>query len=123
MDTATIILTALITGTAKVAGDAVPDAYKGLKELILKKFAGKPAAEMILDEHEKDPETYAAPLKKNLIEAGIDKDEEIIKAAKELLEQLKSQELAPGTVNIGQGAKGVIGQYISGSTINQGNIS
>jgi hypothetical protein len=123
MDTATIILTALIAGTAKVAGDAVPDAYKGLKELILKKFAGKPAAEMVLDEHEKDPETYAAPLKKNLIESGIDKDEEIIKAAKELLEQLKSQELASGTVNIGQGAKGVIGQNISGSTINQGNIS
>jgi hypothetical protein len=123
MDPVTIILTALVTGTAKAAGDAVPDAYRGLKALILKKFAGKPAAEMVLDEHEKDPETYAAPLKKNLMEAGIDKDEEILKAAKELLEQLKSHEPASGTINIGQGAKGVIGQNISGSTINQGNIS
>jgi hypothetical protein len=123
MDPVTIILAALVTGTAKAAGDAVPDAYRGLKALILKKFAGKPAAEMVLDEHEKDPETYAAPLKKSLVEAGIDKDEEILKAAKQLLEQLKPQEQASGTVNIGQGAKGVIGQNVSGNTINQGNIS
>jgi hypothetical protein len=123
MDPITTILTALITGTAKAAGETVPDAYKGLKALIQKKFAGKPAVEMILNEHEKDPETYAAPLKKNLLEAGVDKDEEILKAAKELLEQLKSQEPAPGTVNIGQGAKGVIGHNVSENTINQGNIS
>lgn len=123
MDPIAIIITALVTGTAKAAGDAVPDVYKGLKALIMKKFAGNPAAEMVLTEHEKDPETYAAPLKKNLVDAGIDKDEEILKAAKELLEQLKFQEPASGTVNIGQGAKGVIGQNISGNTINQGNIS
>jgi hypothetical protein len=123
MDPITIILTALVTGTAKAAGDAVPDAYKGLKALIQKKFSGKPAAEMVLDEHEKDPETYAAPLKKNLLEAGADKDKEILKAAKDLLDQLKSQEPASGTVNIGQGAKGVVGYNVSNNTINQGNIS
>jgi hypothetical protein len=123
MDPITIILTALVGGTAKAAGDAVPDAYKGLKALIQKKFVGKPTAEMILNEHEKDPETYAAPLKKNLVETGVDKDEEILKAAKELLEQLKSQETTLGTVNIGQGAKGVIGYNVSGNMINQGNIS
>ena len=112
MDPITLILTALIAGTAKAAVDAVPDTYKGLKALIQKKIAGKPAAEMVLAEHEKDPETYAAPLKKNLVEAGVDQDEEIIKAAKELLEQLKAPESALGSVNIGQGAKGVVG-YIA----------
>ena len=122
MDPITIIVTALVTGAAKAAGDTVPDAYKGLKALIQKKFAGKPAAEMVLNEHEKDPETYAAPLKKNLVEAGVDKDEEILKAAEELLKQLKPQEAAPGTVNIGQGAKGIIGQTVTGATIT-GNIS
>ena len=122
MDPITLILTALVAGTAKAAGDAVPDAYKGLKALIQKKIAGKPAAEMVLAEHEKDPETYAAPLKKNLVEAGVDQDEEIIKAAKELLEQLKPQEAAPGSINIGQGAKGIIGQTVTGATIT-GNIS
>jgi|SRR6478672_6877964 len=91
MDPITVILAALVAGTAKAAGDAAPDAYKGLKALIQKKFAGKPVAEAMLEEHEKDPETYAAPLKKNLVEAGVDKDEEILKAAQELLNQVKEQ--------------------------------
>lgn len=91
MDPITVIISALVAGTAKAAGDAVPDAYKGLKALIQKKFAGKPVAEAMLEEHEKDPETYAAPLKKNLVEAGVDKDEEILKAAQELLNQVKEQ--------------------------------
>ena len=122
MEPITLILTALVAGTAKAAGDAVPDAYKGLKALIQKKFSGKPVAEAMLDEHEKDPETYAAPLKKSLVEAGIDKDEEILKAAQALLEQLKPEAAAPGTINIGQGAKGIIGQTVTGATIT-GNIS
>lgn len=122
MDPITLILTALVAGTAKAAGDAVPDAYKGLKALIQQKFAGKPVAEAMLDEHEKDPETYAAPLKKNLLEAGIDQDEEILKAAQALLDQLKPEAAAPGTINIGQGAKGIIGQMVTGATIT-GNIS
>ncbi|MBD1865032.1 MULTISPECIES: hypothetical protein [Trichocoleus] len=91
MDPITVILSALVAGAAKATGDAVPDAYKGLKALIQKKFAGKPVAEAMLEEHEKDPETYAAPLKKNLVEAGADKDEEILKAAQELLNQVKDQ--------------------------------
>ncbi|MBD2095943.1 hypothetical protein H6F90_12370 [Trichocoleus sp. FACHB-591] len=91
MDPITIILAALVAGAGKAAGDAAPDAYKGLKALIQKKFAGKPVAEAMLEEHEKDPETYAAPLKKNLVEAGADEDEEILKAAQELLNQVKEQ--------------------------------
>ena len=127
MDPITLILTALVAGTAKAAGDTAPDAYKGLKALIQKKFASQPKPEadkaaMVLEEHEKDPESYAAPLKKNLVEAGVDQDEEILKAAKELLEQLKPQEAAAGSINIGQGAKGIIGQTVTGATIT-GNIN
>jgi hypothetical protein len=96
MEPITLILTALVAGTAKAASDAVPDAYKGLKAMIQKKFAGKPVAEAMLDEYEKDPETYAAPLKKNLLEAGIDKDEEVLKAAQELLNQAKPEESTAG---------------------------
>ena len=127
MDPITLILTALVAGTAKAAGDAVPDGYKGLKALIEKKFASQPKPEadkaaMVLEEHEKDPETYAAPLKKNLVEAGVDQDTEILKAAQPLLEQLKPEAAVPGTINIGQGAKGIIGQTVTGATIT-GNIS
>ncbi|BDM83558.1 hypothetical protein [Acaryochloris marina] len=122
MDPITLILTALVTGAAKVAGDAAPDAYKGLKALIQKKFAGKPEAEMTLAKHEEKPEVWKEPLKDALTEAGVDKDEEILKAAQELLEQLKSGEEVSGTVNIGQGAKGIIGQTVIGAKI-EGDIN
>lgn len=121
MEPITLILSALVAGAAKAAGDAVPDAYKGLKSLIQKKIAGKPVAEAMLDEHEKDPETYAAPLKKNLMEAGVDTDEAILKVAQELLKQLAPQEAAPGSVEIGRGAKGIIGQTVTGATYNENN--
>jgi hypothetical protein len=91
MDPITVILAALVAGTAKAAGDAVPDAYKGLKALIQKKFAGKPVAESMLERHEKDPDKYAGPLEDELVDAGVDKDEEILKAAQELLNQVKAQ--------------------------------
>ena len=102
MEPISLIISALVAGVAKAAGDGVakaagevaPDAYNGLKTLIKRKFAGEPKAEMVLEEYETDPETYEAPLKKKLAEAGVDKDEEIIKAAQSLLEQVKPSESA-----------------------------
>ncbi len=107
MDPLSLILTALSSaaGVAAVQGAAhgitqglaqgsAGEAYHNLKALIKRKFSGKPNAEVILEEHEKDPETYEAPLKKKLAEADADKDEEIIKAAQELLKQLKPEESA-----------------------------
>ena len=123
MDPISLILAALVAGAAKAAADLAPDAYNGLKALIKRKFAGEPKAEMVLEEHETDPETYEAPLKKKLAEAGADKDEEIIKKAQELLKQLKPEEAAAGKFNIKVEGdiKGIVGD-ISGGTINQ-NIS
>ena len=95
-----LIIAALVAGAAKAASDAAPDAYNGLKTLIKRKFAGEPKAEMILEEHEQDPETYEAPLKKKLAEAGADKDEGIIKAAQELLKQLESEKSASGKYKV-----------------------
>lgn len=118
MDPITIILTALVTGAANAAGEAVPDAYKALKAMIQKKLAGKPVAEAMLAEHEQDPETYAAPLKKNLLEAGVAQDAEILRAAEAVLKQRQPA----GAINIGQGAKGIIGQTVMNATIT-GNIS
>ena len=39
MEPISIILTALVAGAAKAATDMAPDAYKGLKAQIVKKFA------------------------------------------------------------------------------------
>ncbi|MEH2203217.1 MAG: hypothetical protein V7K53_03925 [Nostoc sp.] len=67
--------------------------------MIKKKFENEPKAQMVLEEHETDPETYEAPLKKKLAEAGADKDTEIIKLAQELLKQEKPEESAAGKYN------------------------
>jgi hypothetical protein len=103
VDPISLIITALgagaIAAAKDTAGVAVKDAYQGLKALIKKKFESEPKAQMVLEEHETDPETYEAPLKKKLAEAGIDKDEEIIKLAQELLKQEKPEESAAGKFN------------------------
>lgn len=119
MEPVSLILSALAAGAAKAAGDTVPDAYKALRELIKRKFASKPQAEMVLEEHEKDPETYEVPLKKKLVEADVDKDEEILKKAQELLKQAFPQEAAQGKYNINaEQIKGIVGD-ISGGNVNQ----
>ncbi|MBE9045626.1 hypothetical protein IQ255_14635 [Pleurocapsales cyanobacterium LEGE 10410] len=91
MEPISIIVAALVAGAAKAASEVAPDAYLGLKALIKRKFAGKPTAEMLLAEHEQDPETYEAPLKKKLAEAGADRDQEIVKQAEKVLEQIQPQ--------------------------------
>ncbi|MEH1795632.1 hypothetical protein [Nostoc sp.] len=103
MEPISIIIAALgagaIAATKDTAGTAVKDAYQGLKTLIKKKFESEPKAQMVLEEHETDPETYEAPLKKKLPEAGVDRDAEIIKAAQELLKQEKPEESVAGKYN------------------------
>lgn len=95
MDPISLVMTALAAGaisaTKETAGSAVKDAYQGLKVLIKKKFAGETKAEMVLEEHATDPETYEAPLKKKLAEAGIEQDMEIVKIAQDLINQVKEQ--------------------------------
>jgi len=75
---------------------------------------------MVLEEHEQEPETYEAPLKKKLADAGADRDEAIINAAQELLKQLKPQEAAAGKFNmqVEGDIKGIVGE-ISGGTVDQ----
>ena len=120
MEPISLIIAALVAGAAKAASDAAPDAYNALKALIKCKLAGEPKAEIVLEEHEQDPETYEAPLKKKLVEVGADKDEEIIKAAQMLLKQVKPKESAAGKFNlsIAGDVKGIVGD-ISGGTVNQ----
>ena len=116
MEPTSLIIAALVAGAAKAAGDVAPDAYNGLKALIKRKFAGDSTAEVVLKEHETDSETYEAPLKKKLAEAGADKDEEIIKAAQELLKELKPEESASGKYDI------VFQGEVKGIQIGDGNI-
>ncbi|MDJ0900081.1 MAG: hypothetical protein QNJ55_14855 [Xenococcus sp. MO_188.B8] len=102
MEPISLILTALVAGAAKAAGDAAPDAYKGLKALIKRRFEsqGKSASATILDMYEKKPEKTKPLLEDELTEAGADKDEEIIKLAQKLMEQLNPQEAAEGKFSV-----------------------
>jgi hypothetical protein len=116
LDPITLIVTALAQGAAKAATDVVPDAYKGFRELLRKRFVGKPAAEMVLEEHASDPQTYEAPLRKQLEQAALAEDSEVLALALQLLEQLGAPTAAPA-IEIGRGAKGIIGQTVSKATI------
>lgn len=119
MEPISMIIAALVAGTAKSAGDAVPDAYSGLKALIKRRFAGEPVAEMILEQHETNPEIYKEPLKMKLNEVGADKDQEIIKLAQELLNQVKDN--SSGQQIITQNVSNV--KYAATSVSGNANIS
>jgi hypothetical protein len=129
MDPVTLILTALVAGAAAsvkdTANQAVKDAYNGLKDLIKRKFAGKPTAEVALMEHEKKPDVWKAPLKEGLEETGTDQDQEVIAAAQKLMTLVQPQQAAMGKYNIQ--IAGNIQGYAQGDyqqvTMNFGNES
>jgi hypothetical protein len=89
MDPVTLIVGALAAGALKGAGEtagtAVKDAYGALRRLIASRFAGRPAAELALAEHESDPNAYQAPLAKHVRESGLAQDGAVVSAAQELM--------------------------------------
>jgi len=74
MDPVTLIVTALAAGSSAGAISALQDdvkamvkaAYANLRGLAKRRVEAVPGAELVLTEHEADPETWAAPLAKKL---------------------------------------------------------
>ena len=124
MDPVTLIITALTAGAAagsqSVVTDAIKDAYAGLKALIKRKFSGKSSAEVVLVEHESDPETWQAPLKKIVIQEHLDQDTEILQAAQALLDQIQAQ---PGGKHYTQSIVGNYNAQVQGSGSASVNIN
>ncbi|MGV9365944.1 hypothetical protein [Amycolatopsis sp. NPDC003731] len=110
MDPVSMIVAALVGGASEVAGQAVKDAYQGLKALLTHKFAGRPTAEVALAEHEKQPEIWREPLKDQLTATAADQDEAIVDAARKVLELVESATGGGGKYHttIGDNAQGVI---------------
>ena len=91
MEPITIILSALTAGAKlaaeSIVGEATADAYKAFKQRIKKKFSGKKAAEVALEEYQIDPDTWQQPLIKALKEIAADRDNKLIDLAQQILEQ------------------------------------
>ncbi len=110
MDPITLILAALAAGIQATAGEAVKDAYAGLKTLLQRKFTGKPVAEVALVEHEKKPDIWKAPLAQGLQETEADQDQDIIAAAQRLIQlaQFQLGDKESTTINIHGPTQGTI---------------
>jgi RIP homotypic interaction motif len=108
MESVTLILTALAAGASAGALDALKDdakdkakaTYAKLRGLVSRRFRGNPSAEIILSEHQTDPETYAAPLAKKLTEARAGVDAELIATAKALMEIIDQAGAKSGKYNV-----------------------
>ncbi len=100
MDPVSLIEAAVVAGAAASAKDttsqAVKDAYTGLKTLLSHLFAEKSHAQVILDEHEADPETYEKPLKKLLTEAHADQNADLLAAAEHVMTLVQPQQIGMG---------------------------
>ena len=123
MEPIEVILAALatgaITGVTNVAGTAVKDAYKELVSLVTKKFGSNKEAKSHLDNYLKDSETWEKPVKKAIQESKIDKDDEVIKLARELLKIVKSkQEASENQIEINGNVQGLIQENKGRVTMN-----
>jgi hypothetical protein len=84
MESISLILGALVVGTAETTKQAVQDAYEGLKRLLAVKFDERPDAQAALAGQTID--AGAEPLLAEAITAtGADTDEEILAAARAVL--------------------------------------
>ncbi|MGH2358392.1 MAG: hypothetical protein ACRDGJ_10345 [Candidatus Limnocylindria bacterium] len=103
METIIQIVTALAAGalaaTPEVAGQAVKDAYAGLKDLVVRKLGGKGEVEAAVKLLERKPESEErkTALAEELEAAGAGDDRDLGYAAQALLDLLKAHGLASGT--------------------------
>jgi len=123
MEPVEVILAALtagaLTGVTDVAGTAVKDAYKGLISLITNKFGSNKEAKSHLDNYLKDAETWEKPVKKVIQESKIDKDDQILALARDLLMLVESrQEGSENHIEINGNIQGLIQENKGQITMN-----
>jgi hypothetical protein len=112
MDPISLILTAVVAGVAKGAGqnaaNAVQDAYRGLRDALKRRLAGKPAAEAALEQYTKDPEAWKGNLEVHLKQAGADQDRAVLEAASSVMRLADPAGASAGRYNVNlAGAQGV----------------
>lgn len=89
MDPISLIVGALAAGAAAglsdTASTVVQDGYTGSRELVRRRLAGRPAAQVALAEHESAPEVWHAPLVAELETVGAGTDEALVAAAQRVM--------------------------------------
>jgi hypothetical protein len=119
MDPISLILAALAAGASAAlkdtAGDAIKDAYAGLKALIKRRLTGDGAAEAKLEEIEQQPDADPSALRPHLEAAAADRDEELVRLARALMERVDPQGAKAGKyqVAISGGNVGAVGDNAS----------
>jgi hypothetical protein len=102
-----------------LANSTLKDVYEQLKNLLKAKILGTSTVqgidpEVLLTQYEQNPEIWQGPMQAALAEAQVDKDEEIMTAAKHLLDAVKP--------SIGTGTVQNFNNNASGTQINNVNI-
>ena len=89
MDPITLIMTALAAGAAlgvkDTASQAVKDAYGSLKALVHRRLAGRGDGELVLARFEESPDTWEAPVAKELTVTRAGDDARLVAAAQALM--------------------------------------
>ena len=89
MDPVSLIVTALaagaVAGAENTATEAIKDAYAGLKALVQRRLAGRPAGEVALEQHAAKPQQWDKALEAELVEADAGSDTSVVEAAQQLM--------------------------------------
>jgi hypothetical protein len=105
MDPVSLIVAALVAGAVKGVGETaaagVKDAYGALRSRLGKVFEGRPTAQTVLAEHEQDPQTYAAPLAKEIERSGAAESQDVLEAAKAVLAAADPDGTSAGRYHVG----------------------
>jgi hypothetical protein len=112
----TALVAAAAAGATEVGKKAIGDAYAGLKDLIRRKFGAKSEVAKAVEAVEAKPDSVGrkTTLEEELTAAKADQDQELVEAARRLLERIEAQ---PGGVQVIQQATGInIAQAAEGST-------
>jgi hypothetical protein len=89
MEPVSLIMSALaagaVAGVQNTAGEAVKDAYRGLKAAVERIFRGRSSGQAALERHEENPDAWAGALEAELVEVDAGQHADLIRAAQQLL--------------------------------------
>lgn len=112
MDPVSLILAALVTGVATGPGEsaaaAVRDSYRGLRDALKRRLAGRPAAEDAVEQYVADPEAWRGNVEVHLRQARADQDRAVLDAASSVMRLADPAGAAAGKYTVSlTGAQGV----------------